>query len=93
MGQAMRSVRWAMQLAAVGFAFNFFVSPVRAVTCDEVRGLSPTELSNWAKRLKVKPAELAGLLELSFCAPNSERQSVIASERKAKPASRTPSSL
>jgi hypothetical protein len=89
----MQSVRHAMLFAAVGLAVTFFVSPVQAVTCDEARGLGVTELSNWAKRLKVKPAELATLLELSFCAPASERQSVIASERKGKPAWRTPSSL
>jgi hypothetical protein len=89
----MQSIRFSMQLAAIGIALQFVVSPVKAVTCDEVRSLSATELSNWAKRLKVQPAELAGLLDLSFCAPNSERQSVIASERKSKPISRTPSSL
>jgi hypothetical protein len=93
MGTAMRSIRYAMQLAVVGFAFNFLVSPVHAVTCEEVQPLSATELSNWAKRLKVKPAELAAILELSFCAPTSERPRVIVTERKGKAVTRTPSSL
>jgi hypothetical protein len=89
----MRPIHYPMQLAAVGFAFNLLVSPVHAVTCEEVQTLSATELSNWAKRLKVKPAELAVLLELSFCSPTSERPRVIVTERKGKTVARTPSSL
>ena len=54
-------------IAAMGLAFCCFASPVQAVTCDEVRGLSTMELANWAKRLEVPPAKLAALLELSFC--------------------------
>ena len=93
MGTAMQFIPYAMKLAAVGFALNFLVSPVHAVTCEEVQGLSATELSNWAKRLKVKPAELTVLLELSFCAPTSERPRVIVTERKGKTVTRTASSL
>jgi hypothetical protein len=89
----MRSISYAMHLAAMGFALNFLVSPVHAVTCEEVQGLSPAELSNWAKRLKVKPAELATLLELSFCATTSDRPRVIVTERKGKLATRAPSPL
>jgi hypothetical protein len=93
MGTAMRSIPYAMQLAAVGLAFNFLVSPVYAVTCEEVQALPASELSNWAKRLKVKPAELTALLELSFCAPTSERPGVIVTERKGKAVTRTSSPL
>ena len=89
----MRSIPYAMQLAAVGFAFNFLVSPVHAVTCEQVQALSATEVSNWAKRLKVKPAELTALLELSFCAAPSERPGVIVSERRGKPATQASSRL
>jgi hypothetical protein len=89
----MQSVRYAVQFAVVGVALSFLVSPVQALTCDEVRGLGATEVADWAKRLKVKPAELAALLELSFCEMTSERPRTIVTERKGKALTRVPSSL
>jgi hypothetical protein len=63
----MRFLRCAAQVAAVSVMLMVVVSPVHAVTCDEVRGLTTTALSHWAKRLKVTPASLAMVLEQSFC--------------------------
>ncbi len=79
MARTVRSLRYALQLGAVGFALSFLVSPAQAVTCDEVRGLTATDLSHWAKRLKVTPAYLATLLEKSFCELRSEPPGIIAS--------------
>jgi hypothetical protein len=89
----MPSVRYAVQFAVVSVALSLLVSPVQAVTCDEVRSLGATEVSDWAKRLKVKPAELAALLELSFCEMTSERSRTIVTERKGKALTRVRSSL
>lgn len=62
-----RSIRWGTQVAAASVVLTFLVSPVQAVTCDQVRSLTSTALSDWARRLKVKPENLAMLLEQSFC--------------------------
>jgi hypothetical protein len=78
-----RSIRYATQLAAAGcLALTFVSSPVRAVTCDEVRALSATELSDWAKRLKVSRGDLILLFEQSFC-QLKKPSGVIVSARKA----------
>jgi hypothetical protein len=82
MARTVRSLRHAMQIGTVGFALSFFVSPAQAVTCDEVRGLTATELSYWAKRLKVTPAYLVTLLEKSFCESRSEPPAVVVSNHK-----------
>jgi hypothetical protein len=66
----MRSVGCAALLGAAGLAFQAPMSPAHAVSCAEVRALGATELSSWAKRLKVTPANLAILLQQSFCQPN-----------------------
>jgi hypothetical protein len=50
----------------------------QAVTCEEVRALSPTELAHWAERLQVSPKYLAQLLEKAFCEMKSSRDPVIA---------------
>jgi hypothetical protein len=73
-----------MQLAAAGLTLAFLASPVQAVTCEEVRGLSATELADWAKRLKVTPASLTTLLEQSFCEERADRSRVIVSDQKVK---------
>ena len=87
----MRSVRYAMQLAAVGLALGFLGVPAQAVTCEEVRALGASELSDWAKRLKVKQADLAVLLEQSFC-QLKKPSGVIVSDRKANGVARKPRS-
>jgi hypothetical protein len=48
-------------------ALVLLASPGRAVTCEETRALSASELAHWAKRLEVKPAYLGALLEKAFC--------------------------
>lgn len=80
----MRFIRFPLQLAAIGFALQLLVAPAQAVTCDEVRGLGPTELASWAKRLKVAPANLVVLLEQSFCEERADRSRVIVSNQKSK---------
>jgi hypothetical protein len=74
--------RFCIGLMALGW---ISVTPARAVTCQEVRALSATELAYWAERLQVSPAYLAELLERAFCdlgsrhppiAPDGKRQSM-----------------
>jgi hypothetical protein len=77
-----RFIGYAAPLAAASLALAFLASSARAVTCDEVRALSTTELSDWAKRLKVTRAGLAVLLEQSFCQAKAP-SGVIVSARKA----------
>jgi hypothetical protein len=48
-----------------------------AVTCQEVRGLTATELAYWAKRLEVSPTYLAKLLDEAFCKLGSEDNTAI----------------
>jgi hypothetical protein len=75
-----QSIRCSM-LVATGLVLAFVVSPAQAVTCDEVRALSPTELSNWAKRLKVSRADLVVLLEQSFCQPKTPSGVIVAARK------------
>jgi hypothetical protein len=56
-------------------------SPAQAVTCEEVRALTPAEVDYWAKRLKVSSQHLDTLLKAAFCEKRSV-QPVIASTRK-----------
>ena len=44
-----------------------FASPAQAVTCEEVRALTPAQVDYWAKRLQVPPQHLATLLKTAFC--------------------------
>jgi hypothetical protein len=74
-------MRYSMLLAA-SLVLAFIVSPAQAVTCDEVRTLSPTELSNWAKRLKISRPDLAVLLEQSFCQPKSPSGAIVAARKQ-----------
>jgi hypothetical protein len=76
-----RLVRYATQLAVAGLALTFVVSPVQAVTCNEVRALSTTELSDWAKRLKVSRADLTVLLEQSFCQLKKPSDVIVSARR------------
>ena len=82
MGRNIQFFPYAAQLGAAGLALAFLMSPAQAVTCEEVRGLTPTELTYWAKRLKVTPAKLAALLAISFCVPWSESPPLIASNHR-----------
>jgi hypothetical protein len=49
------------------------VSPAQAVTCDEVRNLTPAQIDYWAKRLQVPPTHLDKLLKTAFCDARAQR--------------------
>jgi hypothetical protein len=59
-------------LVAAAAILIFSVTPARAVTCEEVRDLTETQLAYWSKRLQLKPAELAALLHNAFCDSSQE---------------------
>jgi hypothetical protein len=69
-------------VTAVALLCLLSVTPAQAVTCEEVRGLSATELADWAGRLQVSPTYLAELLEEAFCTLESKRDRVIAPDHK-----------
>ena len=71
-----------LRLGVIALVIFFSVTSGQAVTCEEVRGLSATELAYWAKRLQVSPTYLAELLEKSFCELESRRDHVIAPDHK-----------
>jgi hypothetical protein len=60
-------------VAAIAVASVLGATPVYAVTCQEVRALTPEELVYWAKRLELKPEKLAVLLRKAFCEAPSGR--------------------
>ena len=74
--------RLVLRFGTTAVALFCFVSPGRAVTCEEVRGLSAAERSYWAGRLQVSPAYLAALLERAFCELGATRERAIARERE-----------
>ena len=83
-----------LRLGATAFALFLFISPARAVTCEEARGLSATELARWAERLQVSPPYLAALLERAFCESSVRRERALVPDSKrapAKPLNRTSS--
>jgi hypothetical protein len=65
--------RFCIGLMALGW---ISVTPARAVSCQEVRALSATELAYWAQRLQVSPAYLAELLERAFCGLGSRHPTI-----------------
>ncbi len=67
-----------LRLAATVFVLLLSVTSGQAVTCEEVRGLSATELAHWAERLQVSPTYLADLLHKAFCALDSKPDHLIA---------------
>jgi hypothetical protein len=71
-------------LALLGLALLFplgAATPAQAVTCEEVRAMTPAEVDLWAKRLKVSSKHLSALLNQAFC-DGPRAQQVIASTRK-----------
>ena len=54
-------------------------SPAHAVTCDEVRALTPAQIEHWAKRLKVPSQHLGSLLKTAFCDARRAQPDVVAS--------------
>jgi hypothetical protein len=71
-----------LRLGVIALVLFFYATLGQAVTCEEVRGLSATELAYWAKRLQVSPTYLAELLEKSFCELEWRRDHVIAPDHK-----------
>jgi hypothetical protein len=71
-----------LRMGVTALALSLSVTAGRAVTCEEVRGLSTTELAYWAGRLQVSPTYLAELLETAFCALESKRDRLIAPNHK-----------
>jgi hypothetical protein len=69
---------YRLRIGVTALALLLSVTPGQAVTCEEVRGLSTTELAYWAARLQVSPTYLAELLEKAFCALETKRDRVIA---------------
>jgi|SRR5215470_408641 len=80
-------IRVALRLVAAGLVLIVFVTPGRAVTCEEARGLSAADLNHYAGRLQVSPAHLAALLNSAFCeVPAAAGERASAPERKRTPA-------
>ena len=77
--------RLVLRFGTMAVALFCVVSPGRAVTCEEVRGLSAAERSYWAERLQVSPAYLTALLERAFCELGWTRERAIARDDKREP--------
>jgi hypothetical protein len=71
-----------LRLGGIALVLLFSVTPGQAVTCEEVRGLSATELAYWAERLQVSPTYLAELLDKAFCELQSRRNRVVVPDHK-----------
>ena len=78
---------FAALLTILSFASLSSLSPARAVTCEEAKGLSPSEVEYWAGRLETSPTHLSALLVKAFCEKRAEQQGVWAMTR---PVTRTP---
>jgi len=86
-------VRGVLQMVVLpALALAVLASPGRAVTCEETRALSQSELAHWAKRLEVTPAYLAALLEKSFCEMPAAGERTAAMDRKRR-APKSPNKL
>jgi hypothetical protein len=73
-------------------ALVLLASPGRAVTCEETRALSASELAHWAKRLEVTPAYLSALLDKAFCEMPAAGERTAAMDRKRR-ATKSPNKL
>jgi len=79
-------IRAVLRLVAAGLVLFVFVTPGRAVTCEEARSLSTADLNRYAARLEVTPAYLAALLNHAFCeVPAAAGERATAPERKQPP--------
>jgi len=80
-------IRAVLRLVAAGLVLFLFVTPGRAVTCEEARNLSTADLNHYASRLEVTPAYLAALLNTAFCeVPAAAGERASAPTRKRVPA-------
>jgi hypothetical protein len=75
----------SMRLGMAAFVLLLSASSGQAVTCQEVRGLSATELGYWAERLQVTPTYLAKLLDEAFCKLGSRDEPAIVPNYKSRP--------
>jgi hypothetical protein len=78
-----------LRLGATALALFLLASPGQAVTCEEARSLSATELSYWAQRLEVSPPYLAALLVKAFCEVGSGPERIIITDEK-RPGTKAP---
>ena len=75
----------SMRLGMAAIVLLLSVSSGQAVTCQEVRGLSATELAYWAERLQVPPSYLAKLLDEAFCKLGSRDELATVPDYKSRP--------
>jgi hypothetical protein len=75
----------SMRLVMAAFVLILSVSSGQAVTCQEVRGLSATELAYWAERLQVSPSYLGKLLDEAFCKLRSRDELATVPNYKSRP--------
>ena len=80
--RSMWTLLYLLRLGGIALVLLFSVTPGQAVTCEEVRGLSATELAYWADRLQVSPAYLSELLDKAFCELESRRDHVVVPDHK-----------
>jgi hypothetical protein len=71
-----------LRLAVIALVLFLSATSGQAVTCEEVRGLSATELAYWAERLQVSPTYLAELLDKAFCELESRHDRMIIRDYK-----------
>ena len=74
-----------MRLGMAALVLLLSASSGQAVTCQEVRGLSATELAYWAERLQVSPPYLAKLLDQAFCKLGSSDERAVVPNYKSPP--------
>ena len=84
----------ALRLVLPTLALVALASPGGAVTCEETRALTDTELRYWAARLEVSPNHLAVLLEKAFCeAAGTGDRARLQDRKRRAPNSHNPSTL
>jgi hypothetical protein len=76
--------RFSLCLGIAGIVLLLSLSSGHAVTCQEVRDLSATEIAYWAERLQVSPSYLATLLDQAFCKLGSSGEAPIVPDNKAR---------
>ena len=73
-----------LRLSVTALVLLVSVAPGQAVTCEEVRSLTPTELAYWAGRLQVSTTYLAELLDQAFCNLESGHQRMVVPNHKGR---------
>jgi len=84
----------ALRLVLPALALVALAAPGSAVTCEETRALSASEVKYWASRLEVSPAYLAVLLEKAFCeVPAAGERAAVQDRKRRAPKSLNTSKL